>query len=147
MQWAKEMAGFDFSKVVFSDEKIWRIRPDTKQVRVWRRQGDRFTAQYCVPSTSRSVGVMVWCAINSQGDVVWERCGDYVNAQEYQRILQKHLPFIKSSNRCEIAELFIALQLTPHCVTGQRGGECSSSRMEHLPTQQGAQVIGWRGTV
>ena len=87
----KEMSGYNFDRVVFSDEKIWRIRPSGAHVKVWRRKGDRYDAKYVTPSTSRSVGVMVWCGINGKGEMVWERCPDRVKAEDYQAILTKHL--------------------------------------------------------
>lgn len=56
MEFARTMMGYDFSKVIFSDEKIWKIKPSSKnKVRVWRRRGDRFCARYVSPS----VGVLL----------------------------------------------------------------------------------------
>lgn len=100
LEFAKQFMGFDFSKVIFSDEKIWRIRPCSKnRVKVWRRRGDRYDAKYVAPTSSRSVGVMVWCAINGDGDMVWARCKDKVKAEDYQDVLKKHIKFIRPS-RC-----------------------------------------------
>ena len=61
------MSGYNFDRVVFSDEKIWRIRPSGAYVKVWWQKGDRYDAKYVTPSTSRSVGVVVWCGINGKG--------------------------------------------------------------------------------
>jgi hypothetical protein len=96
---ANKMLGYDFSRVVFSDEKIWRIRPGGK-VRVWRRKGKRFDARYTTKTTQQSVGVMVWCAINSKGEICLRRCPELVNAAAYQSILGTALNFIKGSSRC-----------------------------------------------
>ena len=73
LQFVNAMMEFDFSKVVFSDEKIWRIRQGGK-VRVWRRRGMRFDAKYTTPTVSRVDGVMVWAAINGAGDVIIRKC-------------------------------------------------------------------------
>ena len=89
------MTNYDWQSVVFSDEKIWRIRPCTHHVRVWRKRGDRYDARYTVKTTARSVGVMVWVAINSSGEMMWKRCPDTVNALEYQNILSGALSFIR----------------------------------------------------
>lgn len=94
LAFANAHMGFDFSKVVFSDEKIWRIRPGGR-VRVFRRKGERYNPKYTQKTVGRSVGVMVWCAINSAGQVLIKRCPDTVDALAYQQILKESLPFIR----------------------------------------------------
>jgi hypothetical protein len=95
LAFANRMMTYDWGKVVFSDEKMWRIKPSTEQVRVWRRKGDRYSPQYTIKTTSRSVGVMVWAAINSSGQVIWKRCPESVNAQAYQDLLASAIHFIR----------------------------------------------------
>lgn len=48
-------------------------------------------------SIGQSVGVMVWCAINGNGEITWERCPDFVKAEDYQKILEKKMSFIRPS--------------------------------------------------
>lgn len=94
LDFVKAMEGFDFNKVVFSDEKIWRIRPGGR-VRVFRRRGDRYNPKYVQKTTAKSEGVMVWCAINGKGDVLVKRCPDRVDALAYQQMLKESLHFIR----------------------------------------------------
>jgi transposase len=98
VKFANEHMDFDWSKVVFSDEKIWRIRKGGR-VRVWRRKGKRFAAKYTVPTVAKAEGVMVWCAINSAGELVVRRCPTTVDSQGYQDILESAKKFIRS--RCQ----------------------------------------------
>ncbi len=136
------MMGFDFSQVVFSDEKIWRIRPGGR-VRVFRRRGDRYNPKYTVKTVSKSVGVMVWCAINGRGDVLVRRCPEKVDAEAYQGILKSALTFIRP--RCVLANL---LFWSHSCVSSselpRRG--CTSSRMVLHPILRGQLKAGWRRT-
>lgn len=104
LEFVKAHMGFNFAKVVFSDEKIWRMRPCGQRVRVWRRRGDRYEARYCTKSTVKSMGVMVWCAINGNGDIIWKRCPDKVDAKAYQDILKSSLHFIRP--RCTTFKCF-----------------------------------------
>ena len=97
LDFAKKMSGYDWSRVVFSDEKIWRIRPVNEHVRVWRRRGDRYDAKYTAKSVAKSLGVMVWCAINSKGQIVFKRCPETLNAAGYQDLLGDVLHFIRPS--------------------------------------------------
>ena len=91
---ANNMMGFDFSRVVFSDEKIWRTRKGGK-VRVWRRRGKRYDAKFTVPTVAKAAGVMVWAAINGKGDVIVRRCPTSVDSAGYQDILKSALHFIR----------------------------------------------------
>ncbi len=88
------MTGFDWQRVVFSDEKIWRIKPGG-HVRVFRKRGDRYKARYTQKTVGKSVGVMVWCAINGAGQLVVTRCPETVDATAYQNILQENIHFIR----------------------------------------------------
>ena len=85
LQFATAHQDFDFNKVVFSDEKIFRIRPGAVSVRCWRRKGEnRFKAKYTIPTTAKSEGIMVWAAMDSAGKVIVCRCPKKVNAAAYQ---------------------------------------------------------------
>ena len=94
LEFANKHMVFDFSKVVFGDENIWRIRQGGK-VWVWRRRCKRFDAHYTVPTVSKAEGVMVWCAINGAGELVVRRCPTTVDSLGYQQILKSALKFIR----------------------------------------------------
>jgi hypothetical protein len=64
-------------------------------VRVWRRKGKRFDGRYTVPTVAKAEGVMVWAAINSDGEVVIRRCPTTVDSAGYQEILKSALSFIR----------------------------------------------------
>lgn len=94
LKFANDHSGFDFSNVVFSDEKVWRMRPGGR-VRVWRRRGKRYDAKYVVPTVARTEGVMVWAAINGKGDLIVKRCPTTVDSLGYQSILKSARHFIR----------------------------------------------------
>ena len=58
LEFAKDHQGFDWSKVIFSDQKIWRLRLGGR-VRVWRKKGERYLPQYVQPTTQKSVGIIL----------------------------------------------------------------------------------------
>ena len=92
--------GFRWDKVIFSDEKIFRVRPGGR-VRVWiPANEDRYVARYVVPIVSHPEGVMVWAAMDASGAISLRRCPVKVNAFEYRKILNSALPFIKRGRRC-----------------------------------------------
>ena len=101
MKWALKMQGFDFVPVVWSDEKIWRVRGNAGKVKVWRRKGEnRFDAKYTLKTTGQSIGVMVWAAITTDGHLIWRRCPENYDSAGYQSILQTALNFIRP--RCAV---------------------------------------------
>ena len=98
LEFCKNMAGFDWSKVLFSDEKMWRIRQGGR-VRVFRRRGHRFIARYTTKSQGKPVGVMIWAIMKSSGDIQIQRCPEPDTALSYQEMMSKALPFINP--RCD----------------------------------------------
>lgn len=101
---AQKFKRFDWNKVIFSDEKIFRVRPGGT-IRCWRRKSEsKYIAKYTVPTVQKAEGLMVWAAMNSKGRIVVRRCPPQVNAKAYQDILATALPFIKGG-RCEIKPL------------------------------------------
>ena len=85
-----------WSKVVFSDEKVFRLRL-LKRVKCWRPKGTTgFEAKYRVPSVARVDGIMVWCAINGRGDLCLRRCPPVVDSKAYQDILESAKKFLNS---------------------------------------------------
>ena len=130
LQFANKMMGFDFSRVVFSDEKIWRIRQGGK-VRVWRRTGMRFNARYTVPTVAKAEGIMVWAAINSRGEVVIRRCPTTVDSMGYQSVLKS-------------AKYFIAPRCAMKCKSGVH--QCIFSSTERLPSTCSFNTTGQAST-
>ena len=114
-----------WKNVIFSDEKMFRLRLH-KQIRCWKPvSANRFDAKFTIPSVGRVDGVMVWAAINGAGKICLIRCPPTINSMGYQQILQDAMPFIKP--RC-VPEC----RLVPLCL--------------HLPTLQAAEVpvpTGW----
>ena len=93
LAFAKAHLQYSWKKVIFSDEKIFRMVPGGF-VKRWRRKVDKFVAKYTLPSHPNKQGLMVWCAINSTGDLCLRRCPEKVKATGYQGILQSALNFI-----------------------------------------------------
>lgn len=92
---AKKFRGFNFKKTIFSDEKIFRVRPGGV-VRQWRLHGEsRFLPKYVLNSTQKPEGLMVWAAMKSDGQICIRRCPPKVNASRYQDILQSAIGFIR----------------------------------------------------
>lgn len=85
----------NWNKIIFSDEKIFRVRPGAK-VRYWVRKGaNRYLPKYIVNTEQKPQGVMVWAAMNSRGQICLKRCPPSVTAQEYQNILTSAMTFIR----------------------------------------------------
>lgn len=91
---ARAFRNFRWNRVVFSDEKIWRVTPHSK-IRCWRKKGEKYIAKNVLPSTAISQSVMVWCGINGRGELILKRCPKKVKAVEYQNVLQSALHFIR----------------------------------------------------
>ena len=84
-----------WKKIIFSDEKIFRVRPGG-QIRCWKQKTDKkFVAKYVIPTVQKPEGVMIWAAMNGAGRIVLERCPPKVNSSAYQAILQTHKRFIQ----------------------------------------------------
>lgn len=63
-----------WKNVVFSDEKLFRVRPGG-QVRHWRQVSDsKYLPKYVVPTVSKPESLMVWAAMNGHGQIVLRRC-------------------------------------------------------------------------
>ena len=64
MIWAKNYSKWDdnkWSKVAFSDESTFALRPSQKSARVWRKRGDRYKPFYRMPTfKSCFKSISVW---------------------------------------------------------------------------------------
>ena len=96
-QWSADQ----WKRVIFSDEKMVRVRPGGK-IRCWMpRTAGRYTARYSIPSVAKAEGLMyVWSAINGRGEIILRRCPPKVNSVEYQTLLGSALPFIRPRCVC-----------------------------------------------
>jgi hypothetical protein len=95
LKFARRFNGFDFKKTIFSDEKIFRVRPGG-HVKCWRLKSEsRMLPKYLIRSTQKPEGVMVWAAMKADGSICIRRCPSKVNASAYQGILSSALSFIK----------------------------------------------------
>ena len=110
MDFAKKFANYPWKGVIFSDEKIFRVRPGAR-VRCWVAPNDsRFLPKYLTSSVQKPEGVMVWAAMKSSGAICLRRCPPKMNAAAYQGILASAKSFIKprfvSSNILAVFNLF-----------------------------------------
>ena len=88
--------------VIFSDEKVFRVRPGGI-VRCWRQVSDKkIIAKYVVPQVQKPEGVMVFAAMNGRGDVVIRRCPPKVKSDDYTEVLRQVKKFINP----RFAEMF-----------------------------------------
>ena len=89
----RDYHGWD--KVIFSDEKIFKVRPGG-HVRCWyKRTENRFSPKYTMSTVAHAESVMVWAAMDATGAISLRRCPPRVNASAYQTLLETALPFIK----------------------------------------------------
>ena len=99
LKFVQKMASQDWSRVIFSDEKIFRVRPGGK-VKCWRMVSEsKFLPKYIIPTVQKAEGLMVWAAMKSSGAISIRRCPPKLNAAGYQDILASAKPFI--GTRCD----------------------------------------------
>lgn len=78
----------DWNRVIFSDEKRFRLLPDGKR-RVWRKRGEAESSKFTLESKKFGGGsVMVWVAIRSDGKIWVRRCSDHMDTTEYLFLIQ-----------------------------------------------------------
>lgn len=88
-----------WKKVVFSDEKTFRLRPGGAIHRWLPKSANSFEAAYVTQVVQRPEGLMVWAAINGRGEICLKRCPRVMTAHDYQNILEASLGFIKTRYR------------------------------------------------
>jgi len=86
MNFVRHCRNMEWSDVVFSDEKRFRLRSDGP-ARVWRHPGESIPV--CTTEKFGGGSIMVWGAIRSDGLLVVERCTDHMDRHEYQTILER----------------------------------------------------------
>eukprot|EP00667_Euglena_gracilis_P024148 EG_transcript_27605 len=78
---AKQYQQRSFDRVIFSDEKVFRVRPEGK-VRCWVSKNDsKFLAKYTIPTVQKAESVMVWAATKAEGSICLRRCSRRMNAK------------------------------------------------------------------
>lgn len=121
-----------WNRVVFSDEKIFKVIAGG-HVRCWYKKGDsRFIAKYLTPTVGHPQQVMVWAAIDSEGRICIKRCPGHVRAAEYQAVLGSAIRFIK--RRCSLCPnhsvplhpVHSCTGITPSCKMGHHRTEPSA---------------------
>lgn len=91
----RRFSGFvlDRRSVVGRDSLVCFIHQNRKYKFVFTES--KYIGKYTVATTQKAEGVMVWCAMKSNGQLFLRRCPPKVKAAEYQGILQDALTFIK----------------------------------------------------
>ena len=77
----------NWQKVVFFDEKVFRVRPGGFVRRWVPKSASKFDARYTGAAVSKPQGLMVWAAINGKGALIRKRCPPKVKSRDYQDIL------------------------------------------------------------
>ena len=113
LQFARKFRHFRWGKTIFSDEKIFRVRPGGKirfaskkfrfrfslnafRLRCWVQAGaSKYTARYTIRTVQKAEGLMVWAAMKSNGTIWLRRCPPKVDSAAYQSILGSALSFIR----------------------------------------------------
>lgn len=91
-----------WKKVIFSDEKLFRVRPGGL-VKYWYQKTEKkFLAKYVVPTVQKPVGVMVWAAMDGHGRVVMKECPRSMDSRGYQGVLESAKSFIKRRYRLSV---------------------------------------------
>ena len=76
----------NWSKVIYSDEKLFSVRPGGL-IRCWYQRGtDRFAPKYVVKTVAHPEKVMVWAAMDASGAISIRRVTGIMNAAKYQSI-------------------------------------------------------------
>ena len=101
MQWATLHQGWTiahWSRVAFSDESSFNVKPKTLRKRVWRKVGNRYKTVNLVPTfKSGYVSISVWAAFSMHGRTPLIRIAGNLNQYKYKDILEKHLvPFAEA---------------------------------------------------
>jgi hypothetical protein len=123
----------DWSRVIFSDEKVFSVRPGGT-LRCWRpKTASKFVGRYVQNVVQKAESIMVWAAINGKGKVIVRRCPRKVKAVDYQGILSTALRFIspRYSNFNKKKSFFCAERR-----------KVAFNRTVHQCTRQGAPFTG-----
>ena len=105
---------FFISQVAFSDEKQFLIWGD-KPIRVWRRKGNRFDANYTRKTMQSKRGIMVWLALKADGTSRLIRLTRTLDSAAYQQdILTPALSFIKGTRTTRGRVYFQQDNAPPH---------------------------------
>lgn len=95
LAWAMARCHFreqQWSKIIFTDESRFLLRPVDGRTRVWRMSGERYHQQCTVEETMHGGGsVHVWGAISRTGRSQLLILRTNVDGQSYKRVLEDHL--------------------------------------------------------
>lgn len=91
VQFVKTHQDMDWTRVIFTDEKRFRLRSDGPR-KVWRRKGERQAPQNTTYTTKFGGGsIMVWVAINYDGKLWVRLCNDHMNGVDHLWILESFI--------------------------------------------------------
>ena len=129
-QFALGHRGYDWGNVVWSDEKVFNVRPGEKVRCWWRRSGNKYAAKYVRTTVAHPQSLMVWAAMDSSGGICLRRCPPRVNAVKYQELLGTALSFIR--RRCVPDAwaillgtcVYIAMSFPSHATGVNQSGSC-----------------------
>ena len=94
LTFANTYKDYSFHRVVFSEKKMFRFRPGIR-VGVWRKRvQNRYSPKYTTNTTTKSEGVIVWCAMKYSGELIVRVCPKKVKAVDYQDILSHPIGFL-----------------------------------------------------
>ena len=121
---AREHRDYNWDRVIFSDEKVFRVRPGNTVryslhftfthrngelvslcslthvascvLRCWKlATASKLVGKYTMPTVQKAESVMVWAAMKRSGEICLRRCPVKVNAVAYQGILDSARAFIQ----------------------------------------------------
>ena len=136
----RKFCNFNFNKVIFSDEKMFRVRPGGN-LRCWKMiTSDKYEGRYTMPTVKKAEGLMVWAAMKSDGSICLRRCPKKVNAQAYQTILLSAKQFIRPrfvhKGAGKVVVVRICVQVLRMEVPTRRGQCSPSPHHPGLPHQE-----------
>lgn len=95
VQWAKKhelWTTAHWSKVAFSDESSFTVKPTSSTARVWRKPKDRYNLQCMVPTfKSGHVTISVWGAFSVRGRTPLVRIVGRLNQNTYKAIIEEQV--------------------------------------------------------
>ena len=98
LEFARQHKGWSvdqWRKVIFSDEKIFRVRPGGT-VKLWiPKTAKTFDARYTIPAVQKAEGLMIWAGMNGKGKLCLRRCPPKMRSTDYQSLLGSALSFIR----------------------------------------------------
>ena len=134
--WCKTWKTFDFSSVLYTDEKKW-VFHKSRKAWVWRPVGQRFHPRYCVTTKQQGGGsLMVLGAISIDRAYPLIKVEGTLTGEGYVNILQQFFPPAPSSSRATHRPLLWTIQ--------QDNASAHTSRVaEAYLKRRRAEILPW----